>query len=250
MTVRDFPQSALARTRMPSFAIAMPDVEIRALGKGRKKQMRAPVDQRGTCDSPALRPAYNKSLHCPFGAHSAQLWVAEAFRIRTVDAQAESGLASRYFAHVDYRADESSARFEIDQSTYRKLEMSRVRTWSPATRMPPWATRFILQIVAIRTECLQDISESDAIAEGARYFPLMPSAPMNAHQNRWSMAQPASATECLSSAAFAFANYFCKKHNGGHVDFSHWDADPLLWVAEFDAIRVAPIHKTEGVAAS
>ena len=40
------------------------------------------------------------------------------------------------------------------------------KTWTPAARMPRWASRLLFDVLSVKTERLQDITEEDAIREG------------------------------------------------------------------------------------
>jgi hypothetical protein len=79
---------------------------------------------------------------CPYGAPGDRLWVRETFR------QAEPGIPS-----VHYRAD-------IDEVSG--------GPWTPSIYTPRWASRLLLEVVEVRVQRVQEISEEDAIAEGAQ----------------------------------------------------------------------------------
>jgi len=40
--------------------------------------------------------------------------------------------------------------------------------WRPSIHMHPWASRITLEVMAVKVERLQEISESDAVSEGLR----------------------------------------------------------------------------------
>jgi hypothetical protein len=105
--------------------------------------------------------------------------------------------------------------------------------------MPRWASRITLEITDVRVERLQDISEEDAIAEGAQRFPDLPGKNPWGQDDRWSMEQPNSVDDCLGSARSAFGNYFCKLAGNapkGIHDPRPWDANPWVWVIKFKRI--------------
>lgn len=150
--------------------------------------------------------------------------------------------ARKYFATVGYRSDEVSREVAISAHDYGKLLNARPRGWSAAHLMPKWASRLELPIEDVRVERLQDISEADAIAEGARYFRDLPSDPLDTPSNRWSVPTPRSTRECLSSAQFAFANDFCKQQ-GIALDFDLWDVK--LRAMQFSVTRFSQRKSTD-----
>lgn len=76
---------------------------------------------------------------CPFGQPGDRLWVRECF--------SDTGLGPVYRASVS--------------------ERHWLGKWTRSIHMPRWASRITLEITAVRVERLQDISEADALAEGA-----------------------------------------------------------------------------------
>ena len=96
-------------------------------------------------------------LRCPYGKRGDRLWVRETWRKGiTID-----GLA------VEYRADLSRRFLDDypDKSTdwYHLDDMP----WRPSIFLPRWASRITLEIVNVKVERVNEISEKDAIAEGA-----------------------------------------------------------------------------------
>ena len=86
---------------------------------------------------------------CPFGTVGDRLWVRETFFCAT-------GEPGPTLCH--YRADNDCDEFK--------------GLWRPSIFMPRWASRITLEIVSVKVERLQDISEADELAEGAT--PEMP----------------------------------------------------------------------------
>lgn len=142
--------------------------------------------------------------HCPYGLPGDRLWVKETFfQNRYDNGGYEEGL-------VRYCADEDD--FAMDNPETKTVKR-------PSIHMPRWASRITLEIVAVRVERVQDISEHDAEAEGARDMPLLP--------------QGFRAPTCTPSDAdmrSRFSGYwdsiYAKKGFG-------WDANPWAWVIEF-----------------
>lgn len=88
---------------------------------------------------------------CPYGRVGDRLWVRETW--------AASPFLNRYAPRdlpretlVVYRADDV-----VNRSHF---------VWRPSIHMPRWASRITLEIVKVRVEQVQDISESDSFCEG------------------------------------------------------------------------------------
>ena len=168
-------------------------------------------------------------VSCPYGRPGDRLWVRETHHVPGGYLEAglieeiPKGVSSPESLGVTYRADAPSLK-PCDGG------------WTPSIHMPRWASRITLEITGVRVERLQDISEEDAIAEGARHFPDLPGTSPYEQDDRWSMETPDSCDQCLGNARMAFANYFCKITGNapkGLHDPRPWDANPWVWVIEF-----------------
>jgi hypothetical protein len=125
------------------------------------------------------------TLACPYGKPGDQLWVREAFSVPafhpSTDNSTEAGFDEECAAcRIRYHADNlernitelsSYNDFGVDEEQ-QALRGSRKKS-VPSIHMPRWASRIQLEIVSVRVERLNDISESDAIAEGIENNPKL-----------------------------------------------------------------------------
>lgn len=130
---------------------------------------------------------------CPYGQPGDLLWVRETWAWYGCE---------RDPREVLYRADTSN------------LPESHGR-WRPSIHMPRWASRITLRVTGVRVERLQDITEVDAIAEGAQPFRLP------CHPQR----------ETLRHVD-GFALLWESINGAGS-----WDANPWVWVVEFERVQ-------------
>lgn len=86
----------------------------------------------------------------------------------------------------------------------------------PSIHMPRWASRITLEIVSVRVERLQDISEADAEAEGWQIRPEVSSDP-----------------EVHADAARDWYMDLWEEINGA----GSWDLNPWVWVIEFKQVK-------------
>jgi hypothetical protein len=137
---------------------------------------------------------------CPYGVPGDRLWVRETFHRIHDD-------ATREFVRYGYRADR-----DWDDAV-----------WSPSIHMPRAASRILLEIVSVRVERLQDISEADAISEGIE--------PVH---GAWRDYQNKSSINHHPAWSTAIGSYrsLWESINGA----GSWDLNPLVWVIEFKRV--------------
>jgi len=154
-------------------------------------------------------------LLCPYGIPGDRLWCRETFAIvpRTAYARSE-GVQQMLRPDDDHDAAIYRAGWDRSNGGFR---------WRPSIHMPRWASRILLEIVSVRVERLQDISEDDARAEGIAY------------------------SERFEGYCTGEAEHF-NSHDPRQSYFSLWEAingagsvaaNPWVWVVEFKRIDVA-----------
>ena len=140
--------------------------------------------------------AQNHVWKCPYGVAGDRLWVRETWGL--FDSQPSDGPER---AHVFYRATDGH-RHEL-----------RFQLWRPSIHMPRWASRITLEVVAVRVERLQDITDKDVFCEGIQQ----------------------AVDEGLQgdgSARGAFRELW-SSINGA----DSWAANPWVWVVEFRSLH-------------
>jgi len=166
---------------------------VRAILDGRKTQTRRVVKpQEHALQWPACGCA------TPYGAPGDRLWVRETFTC----VAGPNILPGR----VVYRADEP----ELD-----------VR-WTPSIHMPRYRSRITLEVISVRVEPLNNISATDAIAEGIEpYGQLIGLSVYTTFRDYLTGAKDRAARQSFET--------LWESINGT----GSWDANPWVWVVEF-----------------
>lgn len=143
---------------------------------------------------------------CPYGEVGDRLYVRETWQHSNHPLGPYDPDCS-----VFYRAD------YLDDPLGPDLELSRDgirRQWRPSIHMPRAASRIVLEVTGVRVERLQDISESDARAEGVTIA--------ERHMNGYC------AVETRPPSIRAFRELW-ESINGTEA----WDVNPFVWRVEF-----------------
>ena len=164
-------------------AINPRDWEVRAIIEGRKTVTRRPVDHvNGIVKVTEFKPSdalrydwimrdrrmlWNDLEHgellgrCPFGVTGDRLWVRETF---TIHSHPQEGQGCGYW--IDYKAGGFVVKGAWNPDPPDWWESCADGGWLSSARMPRFASSLTLEVVSVRVERLQEITEEDAIAEG------------------------------------------------------------------------------------
>ena len=138
------------------------------------------------------------STKCPYGAVGDVLWVRETW-------------AEYYDPHGHPHVPFIAYRAGYDDENASEIK------WKPSIHMPHAAARLFLKITDIRVERLQDISEADAVAEGAEG--LLCTFLSNPYKGYTSWIE-------------GFKKIW-QKINGA----DSWEVNPWVWVVQFERIE-------------
>lgn len=189
---------------------------VRAILAGQKTQTRRPVKSQ-QCDAaiavddvgfgefvPVFEaPERPNGIHgpaairCPFGQPGDLLWVRETFSEAGGNAPELTLYRANYPGHVI-----------SDPRGYESIPPASAIKWRPSIHMPRWASRILLRVTAVRIERVIDISEADALAEGAT---------------------PGKYLGLDRAAARSFSDLWDSIYN-------NWDTNPWVWVIEFERV--------------
>ncbi len=183
---------------------------VKAILDGRKTQTRRVIKSQPPRHWDAVKPIgwtwcfyklddpdFHGYVKRPYGQVGDWLWVRETHTyICNPDSESDDGV-------VLYKASAN----EVQRGIYK---------WRPSIFMPRWASRITLEIVNIRIERLQEISEEDAKAEGIAVGRTGRYLPGNCDYATW-------AFHILWDSINAKRGY-------------GWDSNPWVWVIEFEEV--------------
>ncbi|WP_313632495.1 hypothetical protein [Massilia timonae] len=176
--------------------------------------------------------------HSPYGQPGDRLWVRETFMDLEgtgVEHRDSEGLRQRYAYAADNRPGSYGDEARKDYGL----------KWKPSIHMPRTACRILLEIMSVRVERLQDISEADADAEGCERLDverydrdptLCPKCDgLRLHRALGPGGGVIEDVDCAECETYVKRyRHLWESINGA----GSWDANPWVWVVEFK--RVAP----------
>ena len=146
----------------------------------------------------------DRSIACPYGEAGDRLWVRETWA--TVKWFDDTNAASCW-----KNERPPALYFAADTGAY--LTSEHRGRWRPSIHMPRWASRLTLEVVSVRVERVQDISEADALAEGIDW---------------------AGCNHAYGQTISAFAGLWDSINDARGYG---WKVNPWVWVVEFKRVQ-------------
>ncbi len=152
---------------------------------------------------------------CPYGQPGDWLWVRETW--------CSCGLTDR--EGLIYRATDGMDADDFDSGN----------RWCPSIHMPRWASRITLDVIGVRVERVQDITETDAKAEGVKW--VQGSVTAQPYYEVWHGGKPGSA-HCKCYCNVDARPVFRRLWDSINASRGYgWDANPFVWVVEFKVVE-------------
>ncbi|PLG60585.1 hypothetical protein [Klebsiella pneumoniae] len=166
----------------------------------------------GEKDHTGMNPVLG-AISCPFGAVGDRIWVREAFRVHS---------RATDVATLVYKASERNSWTEQTHRVPVAVcnKPATPEKWTPSLHMPRWASRILLEIIDVRVERLNAISQEDAQAEGMELTGWRPT-----------YSDPDSGGEVWTPY-----DNFAQLWESIYGEES-WKANPWVWVIEFKRIE-------------
>ena len=213
------------------------DAAIRAILDGSKTQFRVPMQSQQT-----WRETTHHMEHLlrkgPFKAGEKR-WVPECWMAKnwTLSECRRAGCADAATHPTEVMYGEKTR--AIYRASY-NAAIGDPGRWRPSTQMPQWASRITVEILKVRVERVQDISEADAIASGLTEYFWRDDLPEEvkqrvANQRYWEhvikkRGRESSVWDCPVKA---FREMWDDLYASGGYRFSD---NPFVWIGEFQRI--------------
>lgn len=147
-----------------------------------------------------------ETVRCPYGSPGDVLWVRETWGFGCGmhgEPDILSGKRVCTINCINYRADTDTLPPDDGK-------------WRPSIHMPRWASRIMLEVVSVRVERVHDISEEDAVAEGASH----------------------TGCDVAADEIESARDHFCRLWDRiNEARGSGWSVNPWVWVIEFKRIN-------------
>lgn len=102
--------------------------------------------------------------------------------------------------------------------------------WHPSIHMPKEAARIFLRVTDVRVERLQNITKDGAIAEGAETDEYL-------DYEEWATAVAPPGSKMITLRDY-FSELWDSTVKKSDLDRYGWDANPWVWVIEFERVEV------------
>jgi len=191
---------------------------------------------------------------CPYGGKGDILWVRETWKPDETPDEGHDEIGDAVGDHapgiagIQYRADDAFVQIEnTEEAALRWHKLLRPEEtwpelrppkWRPSIHMPRWVCRLVLDVKSVRVERVQDITETDAAAEGmpddrpCEWLPCPSCRGDGVHgalgPNLGVMEVDCYDCDTNLKAFQIFWGSLNDKRGYG------WDANPWVWVIEFE----------------